>query len=80
MKIHTLGGKMVDARRIKRLLGHYLRDYRNGKHSMENWKGRRSPTNTWRKAMSQMARQKNHQHRVNRDRERFHALRREVGR
>lgn len=65
MKIHTLGGKMIDTRRIKRMLGYHLRDYRNGKLPMENWAGRRSPTKTWRKAIAMMGRQKNHQHRVN---------------
>lgn len=65
MKIHTLSGKMIDARHIKRLLGYYLRDWRSGKYPIENWKGRRSPTKTWRKEIAMMGRQRNHQHRVN---------------
>ena len=71
MKIHTLGGKHIDARRIKRLLGHYLRDYRNGRHPIEKWKGTRPPSVTWRKAMSMMGRQRNHQHRVEQTRARL---------
>lgn len=65
MKIHTLGGKMIDARRIKRQLGYHLRDYRTGKLPIEKWAGRRPPSITWRKAISMMGRQRNHQHRVN---------------
>lgn len=71
MKIHTLSGKRIDARRIKRMLGWYLRDYRSGKHPMERWAGRRPPAVTWRKAISMMGRQRNHQHRVEQTRARM---------
>lgn len=65
MKIHTLGGKIIDFRRIKRLLGYHLRDYRSGKLPIDRWAGRRPPSATWRKNISTMNRQRNHQHRVN---------------
>ena len=65
MKIHTLSGEMIDARKIKRLLRHHLRDYRSGKLPIENWAGRRPPSVTWRKHISNMARQRNFQHYVN---------------
>lgn len=71
MKIHTLSGKLVDVRRIKRILGWHLRDYRNGKLPIENWSGRRPPSVTWRKHISAMARQRNHQHRVEQTRQRL---------
>lgn len=64
MKIKTLGGKLIDFRRIKRLLGYSLRDYRNGKLPLENWNGKRPPSPTWRKLISMMNRQRNQQHRV----------------
>lgn len=73
MKIHTLGGKMVDVRRIKRMLGWHLRDYRNGKLPIEKWVGRRPPSVTWRKHISKMARQRNHQRAVDRMREKYAA-------
>lgn len=71
MKIHTLSGKRIDARRIKRMLGWHLRGYRNGKFPIENWRGKRPPTVTWRKAISMMGRQRNHQHRVEQTRARM---------
>lgn len=71
MKIHTLGDTMVDTRRIKRLLGHYLRGYRNGKLPLKNWRGKRTPSKHWRKAISMMGRQRNHQHRVNQTRDKL---------
>lgn len=71
MKVHTLSGQMVDFRRIKRLLGYSLRDYRNGKLPLERWAGKRPPTPTWRKHISMMSRQRNHQHRVDKIRERL---------
>ena len=71
MKIHALSGKMIDVRRIKRLLGHHLRDYRSGKMPIENWGGKRPPSVTWRKHISKMARQRNHQRRVDRMREKW---------
>lgn len=71
MKIHTLSGKMLDARYIKKLLRHHLRDYRSGKLPIENWAGRRPPSATWRKHISNMARQRNHQYRVDRMREKW---------
>lgn len=64
MKIHTLSGKHIDARRIKRMLGWHLRDYRSGKLPIDRWAGKRPPTVFWRKAISMMGRQRNHQHRV----------------
>lgn len=73
MKIHTLGGKMVDVRRIKRMLGWHLRDYRNGKLPIERWAGAKPPSETWRKHIRRMARQRNHQFKVDRDREKFNA-------
>ena len=71
MKIHTLSGKRIDARRIKRMLGWHLRDYRSGKLPIENWAGKRPPTVTWRKHISRMARQRNHQYRVEQTRARL---------
>ena len=75
MKIHTLSGKLVDVRRIKRMLGWHLRDYRSGKWPIENWAGRRPPSVTWRKHISAMARQRNHQHRVDQMRQRLNSSR-----
>lgn len=71
MKIHTLSGRRIDARRIKRMLGWHLRDYRSGKLPIENWRGKRPPTAHWRKAIAQMGRQRNHQHRVEQTRKRL---------
>ncbi|WP_159918355.1 hypothetical protein [Pantoea sp. 18069] len=48
-----------------------LRDYRSGKLPIEKWRGKRPPTVTWRKAISMMGRQRNHQHRVEQTRARM---------
>lgn len=61
MKFKLSNGRLIDYRKVKRLLGHHLRDYRTGKLPMVNWAGRRPPSVTWRKHQSNVNRQRNWQ-------------------
>lgn len=61
MKLLSPNGKLNDFRKIKRIFGWYLRDYRNGKLPIERWAGRRPPSVTWRKYQSKIKRQRNYQ-------------------